>query len=56
MHVQRVNTQVEGCEVHGLKDVLQRLTPATLDVHDLLWIFFHGSLDESQQVLLVHAG
>lgn len=56
MHVQRVDAEVEGCEVHALKHVLEGLTSAVLDVHDLLGVFLHRSLDESQQVLLVHAG
>lgn len=56
VHVQSVHTQVEGCQVHGLKHLLQGLATPVLNVNNLLRIFLHGSLDESQQVLLVHAG
>lgn len=56
MHVKRVNAEVKGCEVHALKHILEGLTPAILNMNDLLRVFLHGSLDESQEVLLVHAG
>lgn len=56
MHVESVYAQVEGRQVHGLKHLLEGLTAAALNVHDLPRVFLHGSLDESQQVLLIHAG
>lgn len=56
MHVERVYTQIESSQVHALKNLLEGLTTATLNVNNLLGIFLHGSLNESQQVLLVHAG
>lgn len=56
MHVKCVDAQVEGCQVHGLKNLLEGLTSATLNVNNLPRVFFHGPLDEAQQVLLVHAG
>lgn len=56
MHVKRVHTQIEGCQVHALKNLFEGLTAAALYVNDLLRVFLHGSLDESQQVFLVHAG
>lgn len=56
MHVKCVYTQVVGCQVHVLKNVFEGLTVAVLNVNDLCRVFLHGSLDESQQVLLVHAG
>lgn len=56
MHVKSVYAQVKGRQVHALKHLLQGLTAAALNVNDLLRVFLHGSLDESQQVLLIHAG
>ena len=56
MHVQRVDAQVEGGEVHAVEDLHQGLAPALLHVDDLLGVLLHGPLDEAQQVLLVHAG
>lgn len=56
VHVQSVHAQIEGRQVHALKYVLEGLTSAVLDVDDLLGVFLHRSLDESQQVLLIHAG
>lgn len=56
VHVKRVYTQIESSQVHALKNLLEGLTTPTLNVNDLLGIFLHGSLNESQQVLLVHAG
>lgn len=56
VHVQGVHTQVEGGQVHGLEHLLEGLAAAALYVHDLLGVLLHGSLDEAQQVLLVHAG
>lgn len=48
VHVQRVNTQVEGGEVHAVEDLHEGLAPASLHVHNLLWILLHGALDEAQ--------
>ncbi len=56
MHVQSVHAQVKGRQVHALKHLLQGLTAAALNVDDLLGVLLHGPLDESQQVLLIHAG
>lgn len=56
MHVQGVDAQVVRRQVHGLKDLFEGLTSTVLDVDDLLRVLLHGSLDEPQQVLLVHAG
>lgn len=56
VHVQGVDTQVKGCQVHALEHLHQRLTLASFYMHDLLWILLHGSFDEAQEVLLVHAG
>lgn len=56
MHVQGVDAEVEGREVHALKHFHEGLSAAVLDVHDLLGVLLHGTLDEAQQVLLVHAG
>lgn len=56
VHVQSVHAQVEGRQVHALEDLLEGLASAVLDVDDLLGVLLHSSLDESQQVLLVHAG
>lgn len=56
MHVESVYAQVKGRQVHGFKHLLEGLTTAALNVNDLLGVFLHGSLDESQQVLLIHAG
>lgn len=55
MHVESVYAQVEGRQVHAFKHLLEGLATATLDVNYLLGIFLHGSLNESQQVLLIHA-
>lgn len=55
MHVESVYTQVEGRQVHAFKHLLEGLATATLDVNYLLGVFLHGSLNESQQVLLIHA-
>lgn len=56
MHVKSVYTQVKGCQVHAFKHLLEGLTTTVLNVNDLLRVFLHCTLDESQQVLLVHAG
>lgn len=56
VHVQSVYAQVEGRQVHALKHLLEGLASAVLDVDDLPGVFLHRSLDESQQVLLIHAG
>lgn len=56
MHVKGVYAQVKGCEVHALKHIFEGLTAAAFNVNDLPRVFLHGSLDESQQVLLIHAG
>lgn len=56
MHVQSVYAQVKGRQVHAFKHVLEGLTAAVLDVNDLPGVFLHGSLDEAQKVLLIHAG
>ena len=56
MHVQRVDAQVKGGEVHAVEDLHQGLAPALLHVDDLLGVLLHGPLYEAQQVLLVHAG
>lgn len=56
VHVQRVHAEVERRQVHGLKHLHEGLSAAALDVHDLPGVLLHGSLDEAQQVLLVHAG
>lgn len=56
VHVQRVHAQVEGRQVHALKHLHQRLLLPLFYVHNLLRVLFHGSLDEAQKVLLVHAG
>lgn len=56
VHVQRVHAQVEGCQVHALKHFHHRLLLPLFYVHNLLWVLLHGSLDEAQKVLLVHAG
>lgn len=56
VHVQGVDAEIEGRQVHALEHVFEGLTSAVLDVDDLLGVFLHGSLDESQQVLLIHAG
>lgn len=56
MHVESVYTQVKGCQVHAFKHLLEGLTAAPLNVNDLLGVLLHCSLDESQQMLLVHAG
>ena len=56
MHIQCVHTQVEGCEVHGLEHLHERLSLASLHMDDLPWILLHGPLDEPQQVFLVHTG
>lgn len=56
VHVQSVDAEIEGRQVHGLEHLFEGLTSAVLDVDDLPGVFLHGSLDESQQVLLIHAG
>lgn len=56
MHVESVHAQVKGRQVHALKHLLEGLTTAALNVNNLLRVFLHGSFDESQQVLLIHAG
>ena len=56
MHVQRVDAQVEGGEVHAVEDLHEGLAAALFHVDDLLGELLHGPLDEAQQVLLVHAG
>lgn len=56
VHVQSVDAEIEGRQVHALEHIFEGLTPAVLDVDDLLGVFLHGALDESQQVLLIHAG
>lgn len=56
MHVQRVYAQVKGRQVHAFEHVLEGLTAAVLDVNYLPGVFLHGSLDEAQEVLLIHAG
>lgn len=47
MHVQCVNTQVEGCQVHTLKHLHERLAFALLHVHDIFGILLHSSLDKT---------
>jgi len=56
MHVESVYTQIKGRQVHGLKHLLEGLAMATLNVNNIPRVLLHGSLDESQQVLLIHAG
>lgn len=56
VHVQGVDTQVKGCQVHALKHLHERLTLASFHMHDLLRVLLHGSFDEAQEMLLVHAG
>lgn len=56
VHVQGVHTQVKGCQVHALEHLHQRLTLASFHMHNILWILLHGPFDETQKVLLVHAG
>lgn len=56
MHVQCVDTEVKGCQVHALEHLHERLTLASFYMHDLLRVLLHGSFDEAQEVLLVHAG
>lgn len=56
VHVERVYAQVVRRQVHALEDVFEGLTAPPLNVNDLFGVFLHGPLDESQQVLLVHAG
>lgn len=56
VHVQRVHAQVEGRQVHALKHLHQRLFLPLFHVHNFLRVLLHGSLDEAQKVLLVHAG
>lgn len=55
MHVESVYAQVEGRQVHAFKHLLEGLATAALDMNYLLGVFLHGSLNESQQVLLIHA-
>lgn len=56
VHVQSVDAEIESRQVHALEHLFEGLTSAVLDVDDLPGVFLHGSLDESQQVLLIHAG
>lgn len=56
VHVQCVHAQVEGRQVHAFKHLHQRLLLPPFHVHNLLRVLLHGSLDEAQKVLLVHAG
>lgn len=56
VHVQSVDAEIEGRQVHALEHLFEGLTSAVLDVDDLHGVFLHCSLDESQQVLLIHAG
>lgn len=56
MHVQGVHTEVKGGEVHTLKHLHERLTFASLHMHNLPRILLHGSFDKPQKVLLVHTG
>lgn len=56
VHVQRVDAEVVRRQVHVLEHLHERLTPAALHVHHLVGIFLHRSLDEPQQMLLIHAG
>lgn len=56
VHVQSVDAEIERRQVHALEHLFEGLASAVLDVDDLPGVFLHGSLDEPQQVLLVHAG
>lgn len=56
MHVQHVDGEVVGGEVHGLEDLPQRHGVAGLvSAHARVRLRLQGLLDEAQQVLLVHA-
>lgn len=54
MHVQSVHTKVKCRQVHALKHLHECLTFAFLHMHNLYWVFLHGSFDETKKMLLVH--
>lgn len=56
MHVESVYAQVVGCQVHAFKHLNEGLSTPALHVDNLTGVFLHGSLDKTQQVLLVHTG
>lgn len=56
VHVQCIDTEVKGCQVHALEHLHERLTLASFYMHNLLRVLLHGSFDEAQEVFLVHAG
>lgn len=56
VHVQRVHRQVIRVQVERLEQLLQGDLPALELVHDALGVHAVRLLDETQQVLLVHAG
>lgn len=47
MHIQGVDAEVEGREVHALKHLHEGLSTAVLDVHNFLGVLLHGALDEA---------
>lgn len=47
MHVQCVNAQVEGRQVHALKHLHESLPFALLHVHNIFGILLHGSFDKT---------
>ena len=56
MNVQHVYGEVIGCQVHGLKDLLQGELLALLGLAHLhVRLDPEGLLNEPQQMLLVHA-
>lgn len=56
VHVERVHAEVIRRQVHVLEHLHERLSSSALHVHDLIRILLHRSLDEPQQMLLIHAG
>lgn len=56
VHVECVDAEVIGRQVHVLEHLHQCVSSTVLHAHDLVRVFLHRSLDEAQEMLLVHAG
>lgn len=56
VHVQHVHREVVGREVEGGKHLSQAHLLTIFAAHYLIRVILDGLLDETQQMLLVHAG
>ena len=54
--VEHIDGEVIGGQIHFIKDLVERhLLPVAIQTDDHIAVFFDLLLDETQQVLLVHA-